>query len=93
MKSLLFIVLSLCFVSCAPSEKEKKEFAKNTAHSFQNPDKIGTLSDGRGVYRITVDNQYYDHYIYFIKGSPEITVNWTVQQGKTSVNQVNAILE
>lgn len=54
---------------------------------------IGTLPDGRKVnrYEIEMGSGVPNHWLYVTDGS--ITVNRTVRQGKTSVNQVDIIIE
>lgn len=84
------ILLSLLLVGC--KDQNSPESLKQTDQSFQNPQLVGTLPDGRKV-KMAIRNMgslKHDHYIYFVDNVS--TVNEAVQQGKSSYNSVRAFI-
>lgn len=100
LKKILMTSLMASFVLLAgcPStpeeivEKEKLTQARNEA-SIANPEQVGVLPDGRAVNRIRtwVQGEYYAHYVYFID-SANVSTNYSVRSGKTTLNQANIAL-
>ena len=87
MKKLLALaVLSLALVGCGPTQNEA---AVANNYNFNSPTTVGRLADGRVVGRVTVavPGSIHPHYVYFIDNAT-VTNNHTVQQGKTSRNDV-----
>lgn len=83
MKLLTAAFLSILLLSsCSDSERA-------TANNFNNPETVGTLSDGRVVKRSEVERGglNYSHWIYYVEqpnGETTISNNFAVQHGKTS---------
>lgn len=90
--ALAVLALSLSLTGCGPTPGEA---AYQNAINFSNPQKIGTLPDGRPVSRIIVTNpnSQRDHYIYIVPGKASVTANYEVSQGKTTVLETNAFVE
>ena len=89
-KSLLALSAALFLASCNESIEARNERIRDTKQSFAEPIKIGRLNDGREVSRVTVYNQYHDHYVYFVDngdGGRTVSNNHDVSQGKTTVNK------
>lgn len=87
MKTIYLIILSvLVLCGCTRTEAER---AAVTQHNAENPVKVCTMPDGRILYRITIDRNDYDHYVYFFStnDTQTITVNRLVPSGKTRRNQ------
>lgn len=87
MKTILLLILLLVgLTGCVKSETEHNAVNQINA---ANPKKVCTLPDGRVLYRITVENPNYNHYVYFFStnDTTTVSVNYAVPQGKTSRNQ------
>lgn len=88
---ILSIISFLSLVSCdGPNDPAPMAATKS---SFENPEKVGTLQDGREVFCAKRDMESNSHprYIYFVGNT--ITANHTVPQGKTSYNQVTVLID
>jgi uncharacterized membrane protein len=90
-KILALAVLSLALVGCGPTQYEA---AASNSVNLSNPQKIGSLPDGRVIERVTIviPGKSHSHYVYFVEGGGS-TVNRAVSAGKTTRIQTNAFLE
>jgi ABC-type thiamine transport system substrate-binding protein len=80
------VLACIICVSCQESPDNPTALAL-TKQSFDNPQEVGTLPDGRVVKVVCRDmGTHATHYIYFVDGVT--TINRNVPQGKTSYNQV-----
>lgn len=82
-KFLLLILISLFSVSCKSKTKEQLE--KETQETFNSPQYIGTLPDGRQVKLVVRSREYDKHFIYFVDNT--VSTNYNVQQGKFTRNE------
>lgn len=86
-KTLLVLAVALSTLFLAGCESEQ-EAMFDTKQSFENPELIGTLPDGREVKRVVVYlADAHDQYVYFVDGGG-VTVNREVSQGKMTRNMV-----
>jgi hypothetical protein len=83
-----FYTLILACVLLTGCVKSPEERAKTTQFNAEHPVKVCSMPDGRNLYRITVDNPNYDHYVYFFStnDTTTVSVNYGVSAGKTSRN-------
>ena len=89
MKSIYILVACFLFVGC---EKTPEEKAIITQGKFNTPQYVGTLKDGRKILCVTPYNG--DRIYYFDNGEGnEVTVNYIVQEGKTSSHEVIVMLD
>lgn len=85
MKTFYTLILACVLLTGCKSDAERKAVNQfNAAH----PDIICTMPDGRMLYRITLDQPNYDHYVYFFStnDTTTVSVNYGVRAGKTSRN-------
>ena len=91
MKKILLLIVSVTGLTCCegPFDEEPQ---KQTEQNFANPQKVGTLPDGRvvNVVRRVMGSGVHDHYIYFV--GETITTNTTIPTGKTSYNQTTVLI-
>lgn len=90
MKRTLMIALALAgallLAGCEATEAETATAKARTVSSFQNPELIARLPDGRSVYRsVVVDPQrdYLSHYVYYVDCAT--TTNRQVSHGKSTI--------
>lgn len=85
----LYLLLSCSMLPIASCDSEQEVAQKQAAHdrqSFGSPELVGNLPDGRPIYvieRYIVGD--HNHFIYFVPDGG-VTLNRTVSQGKTTVN-------
>lgn len=90
---LCLAILSFGMLGC---DKPTEEQLKITQDNFKSPTYIGTLPDGRTVFRVYVQVNHDRHSVYFFDKddrSNEITVNYPVRRGKTTHNEVIVMLD
>ena len=83
MRNLFLLFSFILLVGC----KSQTELQQETKASFDNPEFIGKVS-GKDLYRVTVVRYHHDHYVYFFKDSPEVSINYQVSAGKTTRTEV-----
>lgn len=86
-KSLLLLTSILILTGCDRTEEIK---AQNN-HAMHNPQKMGEMPDGRVLYCFEINNPEasHIHFIYYFgaRDTNTLSINSTVQSGKTSRNQ------
>lgn len=89
---LLVLLFPLVLTGCVVRQDDN-EAAIETAASFEKPESVGILPDGREVFRVVkVNSRMHDHYIYFVGANGGVTVNHSVSQGKTTANSAVALI-
>lgn len=84
-------VLTFVIIGCEPSPEEQKI---KTSESLNAPEFVGKLPNGRIIERVWIHNRIDKHAVYFFaNGGQEITVNYPVQVGKTTRNEVIVLLD
>lgn len=91
MKSIYLLFLCTIFVACEKSPIEQKTI---TQENFNNPEFVGTLPNNKKVMRVWAQLKQKEHAIYFIENGEgtEITVNYPIQTGKVTINEVVVLL-
>lgn len=87
---LLLAAITLFTVAC--SRENTQGALKDTSNSFENPQLVGTLPDGRNVKVVIreMGTLMHNHYIYFVDNVT--TVNETVKTGKNTYHTVRAFI-
>lgn len=84
-------LLSFVLIGCEPSPEEQKF---QTSENLKVPEFVGKLPDGRIIQRVWVITRRHPHAVYFFaNGGQEISVNYPVQAGKTTRNEVIVLLD
>ena len=94
MKMLIVLSCGLLFSLFLSACESGSEAARLTKQNLKLPEYIGETEDGLKVYRyeIRIANQH-SHFIYRFGNLPTSTMNTTIQQDKTSYNQVAVLVE
>lgn len=82
MKKILLSILLLSLLGCQSKEEKRAD----DRHSFENPEKVGTLPNGQQVSRVTLKDTPNDrtHYIYFTDNAVSNNSTYTTSSGKTT---------
>ena len=92
MKKTLLYSLLVCLALVMTACDDPVILQKETNTSFDKPTLVGVI-DGKSLYMVKV---YYNnrdpHYIYFFKESGDISINYSVQQGKYTRQEIVVLL-
>jgi outer membrane protein assembly factor BamE (lipoprotein component of BamABCDE complex) len=88
MKYLVTTILAAALLAGCTSQEDVQNAELQTKQSFENPQRVGVLPDGRSVFLVIhhVANDW-DRYIYFVQGGGT-TTDKVVPNGKSSRLQV-----
>lgn len=88
------IVLLLVCVGCVQSPHDPQVVALNKQRLSGIGEDVGTLPDGRVVYRYEIDRgSDPSHFVYMIVNQPTITMNTSEKHGKVTVNRSVVIID
>lgn len=88
------VLLVLVFVFGCKDRNDPKIVSINENTLLGNGEYVGKLSNGNVVrrYEINMGDKSY-HFVYIIDNNPAVTMNHSVSNGDTSVNEINVIID
>jgi hypothetical protein len=89
-----FLVLfALIFVGCN-DRNDPKIVSINENTLLGNGEYVGKLSNGNVVRRYEINmGDKSNHFVYIIDNNPAVTMNQSVSNGDTSVNETNVVID
>jgi hypothetical protein len=92
-KFLVLFALVFVFVGCE-DRNDPKIVSINENTLLGNGEYVGKLSNGNVVRRYEIDmGESHSHFVYIIDNNPVVTMNHSVSNGDTSVNETNVIID